>query len=202
MSAALAQPPVGSKIETIADAGGLHLTLPVTKPSLLRWLPALFLLGWMAGWAVGWWSAFSALFLKDKGPTGGGTVFLAGWLIAWTAGGVMAMLALYRLLQKPRPATLLLTPELLRYDPGVQPLDFTNWAQQQRRQNPLTAFRSKPTAIMPRAEAGEPKLARVGEELRLTIDHGVQRVAVGESLSEPELEWLAEILRRWKSAAQ
>ena len=38
-------------------------------------------------------------------------------------------------------------------------------------------------------------LERIGERLRLSFDYGVERVEIAEALSEPEKEWLYEVLQ-------
>ena len=44
------------------------------------------------------------------------------------------------------------------------------------------------------------RLERLGERLRLTMDHGPDRVEFGDTLGEPEKEWLAGVLRQWRGA--
>jgi hypothetical protein len=39
------------------------------------------------------------------------------------------------------------------------------------------------------------RLERIGERQRLTFDHGRERIEVGKTLSEPEREWLYQIIK-------
>jgi hypothetical protein len=54
---------------------------------------------------------------------------------------------------------------------------------------------SRPTEVM-RAAAGEIRLEHVDDRLRLSIDHGPERVEIGETLGAPDKEWLAGVLRQ------
>jgi hypothetical protein len=56
--------------------------------------------------------------------------------------------------------------------------------------------RGKPRNL-PRQAVGKIVLERVGERQRLSVDVGADRVEIGPWLTEPEREWLADVLRAW-----
>jgi hypothetical protein len=51
---------------------------------------------------------------------------------------------------------------------------------------------------LPKEDLGEIVLERVAGQVRLRYDVGAERIEIGRCLSEPEKEWLAEVLREWQ----
>jgi hypothetical protein len=52
---------------------------------------------------------------------------------------------------------------------------------------------------IPQDEIGEIRLEWIGMRQRLTIDHGADRIELGQMLREPEREWLLNVLQEWIS---
>ena len=51
---------------------------------------------------------------------------------------------------------------------------------------------------LPKEELGQIVVERAAGQLRLRYDVGADRIEIGRYLSEPEKEWLAEVLREWQ----
>jgi hypothetical protein len=174
---------------------------------IARYAAAAFLGFWLCGWAVGEFFAIGMLLsmvfgiggIGFQGPAGGGelcvSLFLFGWLGGWTVGGAAAIYAFYSLVRPRQPERLVFGPDALDYDPGTSLLWPPN--RQEMRQNPFAMWKQARARRIPRAQAGKVLVERVGERQRLTIDVGAERVEIGPSLSEPEREWLADVLRAW-----
>ena len=119
------------------------------------------------------------------------------WLGAWLVGGGFALLYVGRLVRPARGARLRLHNDRLLYDPGWTPL--TAMARAQRPS--LATMLQVPARVeVTRVGAGEVRLERLGEHLRLTMNHGPDRVDFGDTLGEPEKEWLAGVLRLWRAS--
>jgi hypothetical protein len=51
---------------------------------------------------------------------------------------------------------------------------------------------------LPKEELGQIVAERAAGQLRLRYDVGADRIEMGRYLSEPEKEWLAEVIRDWQ----
>jgi len=109
------------------------------------------------------------------------------------------MRAAYSLLRPARSGRLVLTPDQLVYLPPSAALNSDAVALSKAKARWRALFSSPAEIIILRAEASEPRLERIGELLRLTVDRGAARFVIGETLTEPEMEWLSAVLDRWKS---
>ncbi|MFN8642368.1 MAG: hypothetical protein U0802_12205 [Candidatus Binatia bacterium] len=110
----------------------------------------------------------------------------------------MAMLTVAAMLRPARDETLRIYDDRLVHDPGATPVNPFSWGHmtgQRRFWGEL--FKRRRRTEIPRRGAGEIKLDRVGERLRLSVDQGADRTEIGKPLREPEKEWLAGILREW-----
>jgi hypothetical protein len=166
---------------------------------MFRYAIAAFLIFWLCGWAFGLLAAGKEL-LSGHGPRS----FLIPWLAVWTLGGVFAGMFLYLLLRPQSPESVMLGHDEFVYDTGsAAPVFFYNPAWMFRHRNAMTnpfslLFQKRKTYAMARSECPEFVLEGIGEEQRLRFDSGVERVVIGESLSEPEREWLAGVLQEWR----
>jgi hypothetical protein len=200
MNRAIPKPPDGSCFVLDLDESGQPLLswLPPNASPWFRWLPAAFICFWLCSWAAGEAFAVGALvgLIASGAFDGFGAFFLLAWLGGWTVGGVMAIIALVKLVRKPRPASLALGADLLRYDPGTAQL---NWQHFSRNGTDAAAsfWRTPKVREIPRSRIGKVLLDRVGERQRLTLTCGAERIEIGQSLREPEREWLAEVLQAW-----
>lgn len=203
---ALAPLPDGSRIEIERAFEDLQLSWPHPPGPIWMKLPmGLFLCLWLCGWAVGEVFAITILAAGMFGggqilnAPGGGGVFVTGflllWLTMWTIGGATAIWTLVNLVRPDAPARLTLGVDTLAYHPGRH----FNFPQHFAGQGFKQGWPSSPTAFtVPRGEIGAIKLDFVGDRQRLTIDRGVVRLEIGMTLSEPEREWLAEVITAWK----
>lgn len=169
---------------------------------VFRYFPMIFLGFWLCGWAAGEVFAIGALtgiFGGGAMAQGGGipaTLFLCVWLCLWTLGGSAAIYMFVTLIRGPRPERIVLGSDSLYHDPGMSIMfppnryDFSQW-------NRMMPWNRGKRRTMTREAVGNLKLERVGERQRLTVDVGAQRVEIGTSLTEPEREWLADVLRTW-----
>jgi hypothetical protein len=97
--------------------------------------------------------------------------------------------------RSPRPARLTFGQHEMLLDPGRSRTFrekgmFADW---------LTLISDGPPPRRLTLEKMEQlRIDRLGVRQRLTIDVGAERVEIGASLTEPEREWLAEVIVAWK----
>ena len=194
---AVSAPPAGSAITVQRAPDHSALSWHSPKGSILRYGIGLFMICWLGGWA---WALVTVggqlLGAESKEPR----LFLVFWLGAWIIGGGMAMVMLTRLFRPARDERLLVYHDRLVHDPGSVPFDPFLWGGADRWRLWVEAFKRRRRTEIMRQGAREPKLERVGERLRLSIDHGAERTEIGEFLREPEKEWLLGVLREWRAA--
>ena len=61
-------------------------------------------------------------------------------------------------------------------------------------------FRRRKVIELAKNEFGRVVLDRAGERQRLYFDHCADRGEMGESLREPEREWLATVIQQWQDS--
>jgi len=176
------------------------MTLSWTKPNggFFRYVIVLFLLFWLCGWLFGLVSVVKQL-LSDSGPN----TFLLIWLCGWTVGGLFALATVYLLLRPQKPESITFGPYSLTYNTGSPALDFMNPYYMMRNKrnlpNPFSLlFRKAKQYEFTRGDCPEFLLEGLGDAQRLRFDDGAERVVIGEYLSEPEREWIAEVLTGWR----
>jgi hypothetical protein len=191
-------PPKNSQINMKSERDGVTFYWKKPDGGPFRYFIAAFLLFWLFGWCAGFVAAGKGL-LSEKGPSG----FLAFWLAGWTLGGAFACAMLYLLLRPQKPEAVTLGRNRFSYDTGSCPVNFMNpWYMMHKKQtvmNPISmVFQKRKTYEYARAEGPEFVLEGMGDDQRLRFDDGADRVVIGESLKEPEREWLAGILTDWR----
>lgn len=188
--------PARGIIEEREEWDGLRLSWPHPAAGTGRFGTAAFLMFWLCGWAFGW------VMVAGTIAAGKGNLFLFGWLGAWTIGGGAAIRALWLLLRRPRPESVVLGWDALAYDPGTSPAHALQrnscWTANTRGTPEASYDRIKKRNRIPKDELGKFVVDRVGERQRLTFDWGAQRVEVGSCLGEPEREWLQAVLEAWR----
>jgi len=185
-------PPEGSRIQIDLESGFQKLIIPHGSGGIVRYLIAAFVLFWLGGWAFGWFSAASEL-LKNKGQ-GPADLFLLFWLGAWTVGGILAFFFLFRVLRPSVPETLILSQPSITYDSGVAPFQFSfSFRSQMDFWKKLFQRRMKPEFDPMQIQTL--KLREFDTGNRLTIDQGNKRIEIAAAASEPEREWLCELLK-------
>ena len=190
--------PKGSRIEIKKGFDGITLFWKKPSGGTFRYLIVGFLLLWLCGWLVGFVTVGRAL-LAGKEDTG----FLAVWLVGWTLGGVFAMVLIYLLFRPQVPESVTLERKRLKYDTGTAPMYFLNpyWILSRKQHvNPFSMlFQKRKTYEFDKSDCPEFVLEGLGDDQRLRFDDGADRVVIGESLKEPEREWLAEVLTTWRA---
>jgi len=188
------EPPEGSAIRVDRDIYSSVYSWYNGKSSVLRYLIAVFFLVFLGFWFVGEIHAIHSL-MKDDMPLFG-RLFTLFWLGGWTIGGIVIMYLIYNLVKPLKPASLKLSAGSIRYETGTEPFDFFMWDYRQRKEsfNFFKGFRNKVYEVE-NANMQNLRLERIGERQRLSFDYGAQRVEIGKSLTEPEREWLYEVLK-------
>lgn len=191
--------PSGSVIEEREELDGVKLfwRLPSGGPG--RFAGAAFIAFWLCAWAFAWVMSANQL------AHGRANIFLVGWLGAWTVGGGVAMWTLWRLVQPTRPESVTLSEDVLVHDPGSSSVDAVHryGIRPYQRSWPQGGWGPPPTRNRKRVavlkdDLGKFVLDRVGERQRLSFDRGADRIEIGESLREPEREWLWRVLEGWR----
>jgi hypothetical protein len=185
-------PPEGSKIQIHLESGFHRLIIPHSTGGIMRYLVAAFILFWLGGWAFGWFSAASEL-LKNKGQ-GPADLFLISWLGGWTVGGIFVFYFLFRVLRPSVPETIILSQPSITYDSGVAPFQFSfSFRSQMDVWKKL--FQKRLRTEFDPIQIQTLKLREFDTGNRLTIDQGNKRLEVAAGASEPEREWLYELLK-------
>ncbi len=211
--------PQDSAISVEQEGDSVILSWPAAERSWLNWLPAAFLLFWLAGWAAGECFAVWALFFSDAPwPV---RIFLTVWLAGWTFGGATAMLQVYRLVGPTRPARLKLTRHELDYLPErpAKTVDLGQLAQQRsaspdESESDLSSSKASPRQSVMGSLFGAGKPFRCeradlaifqleheaeGNRLRLITIHKNKPLEIGCSLNLIEdREWLCALLNDWQ----
>lgn len=200
---AIAPLPPKSRIQI--EREGDQLELVWSHPKNDNWVKIP--LGLVLVVAIGFW-AICGLFLLtiliagilnapnvDKVPPSIVAVF--GFLVIAIMGicfaSIPAISLLARVMSRDRPARLSLGAETLHFDPGRRFVLPNHW-QPDRHANWPTP---PPERTLSRSKLSGIQLAYAGDRQRLSIDHGIERVEIGESLHLPDREWLCEVLRAW-----
>lgn len=183
----------GSKIQVEHESGYQKLVLPQPSGGIVRYFVSAFLLCWLGGWAFGW-IAVALQLLKGTG-NGSADVFLIFWLGMWTVGGIFAILVLYKSLRPSVPETLVLSKPYLVYDSGIAPFKFA-FGHRSQMDMLKKLFQRRIKTQFDQSQLKTLKLREFEGGNRLTIDQGSKRLEIGTGASEPEREWLHELLQK------
>ena len=190
--------PNNSIFEIDNDFDGVQISWKTGGPGPVKYLVVAFLLVWLGGWSFGLISVIKQISTSS----GASNYFLIFWLCGWSVGGLFAMLAVYTLLKPSVPESVTLHKYRLVYNAGSG--FFRNFNPQKMRQqrSPVNLlkflFPKKKVCEYSRTECPEFILEGAGLEQRIYFDDGAERIEIGDNLKEPEREWLADILTRWK----
>lgn len=192
------EPPKNSQIQIRSELDGITLFWKKPSGGPVRYFIAAFVIFWLCGWCAGFGFAVRQL-LSGQGPR----AFIAFWLAGWTLGGIFAGGMVYLLLRPQRPESVALERDRFRYDTGSAPMDFMNPYWMLRGKDGLNAlsrlFQKRKIYEVSRSECPEFVLEGLGDDQRLRFDDGADRIVIGESLKEPEREWLAQVLSAWRT---
>lgn len=187
-------PPENSIIKVESLPEGLKLSWPLPS-GMGRFFVVGFLCFWLCGWAFGEVMVFRELL------AGRANLFMFVWLGGWTVGGLFAFLSVWNALKPMQPESVQLSFDSFTHSPGFAPLSM---GMKQDREN-MPSFKNLIRAAVPvtlnrQQLAGGFVLDRVGERQRLRYDQGAQRTEIGSVLSEPEREWLHQLLVQWRGS--
>lgn len=193
--------PAGSRIEVVEDGEDVTYRWERPDPKILRWLiTGVFVvqISVVLGFAIP--DMIGQMQRQGAAP--------AEAIIGATVFGVFALLGVvmfYFLLRKGLPERMMLGRDSFRYDPGRQ-CALTAWLNpwfMMKYSDPSEAFtkffRRRKSVELAKGELGRVVLDRAGERQRLYFDYGADRIEIGESLREPEREWLATVIQEWQN---
>jgi hypothetical protein len=189
-------PPEGSSIQVQDDIDSTTYIWSNGKKSWTQFPIAGFMMCWLGGWTFGGYMAVTqALFAKDMPLFG--RIFIMFWLGGWLFGEIAVCYALYNIFRPLMPAILILNRLSAEYQTGTKPFDYFNSSRNHLfGQRPkLFQNRKNKTYLLGHKELSHLRLDFAGDRQRLIFDKGIERVEIGEMLSEPEREWLYEILK-------
>jgi hypothetical protein len=192
--------PANSQIQARSDLDGMTLFWKKPGAGPARYIVVGFLCFWLTGWFGGLVFAGRQLIVGE-GPR----LFLAAWLTAWLFGGLFAGGMVYLFIRPQKPESVKLERYRLVYDAGTPSLHAMSPHYMMRKKQSLMGpwallFRKRKTYEFSRSECPEFVLEGLGDEQRLRFDDGAERVTIGEFLTEPEREWLAQVLEAWRNA--
>jgi hypothetical protein len=183
----LVRPPQGSAITVVSNGSNATISVPPRKRSGAAYFVGAFILFWLGGWAFGEVTAINMLL---NGPPASAKLFMVFWLCAWSVGGAAALLFVRRILQRPVPETITLEAGGLVHDPGVPPVQF----EMSRRLPWSEIFPRRTVARIDRRGLETLRLREADAGNRLTVDSGVDRIALARAATDIEREWLYRAL--------
>lgn len=187
-------PPKGSRLKVDFDGRHQKIMIPHKSGDVLRWFIGCFYLFWLGAWLNGWIFAASVIF----NPNSSSSVifFHFFWLGGWTLGGAMVMWMLYRFFRPSVPETIILSDLGMSYDSGTAPLVFPYGMGESKAEFWEKMFPTRIRAVFNQNQIRTLKLREFDSGNRLTIDNGSQRIDIAAGASEPEREWLFDVLKR------
>jgi len=191
--------PTRSTIEEFEEVDGITYQWDRPDPTILR----RFIMGvTFIQFGVIFGLVIPAMFgqaIQQQGPFPVEIVFFFGLFV------LISVVPTYFGLRKGLPERVTLRRDSIRYDPGRQS-SLSLWANpwfMMKYNDPSEAFaklfRRRKVIELAKTEVGRVVLDRAGERQRLYFDHGADRVEIGESLREPEREWLATVIQEWQT---
>jgi hypothetical protein len=196
MSMKKLEPPQNSQIEIDSNLKEMTLFWKKSNGGAFRYCIILFLCLWLCGWALGLVSVGGTLFSGE-----GASPFLIIWLVMWTFGGVFAIVMAYLLLRPQVPESIKLMHDQLIYDTGSTSMNMNPYHMMKKKHlemNPFSMlYQKRKTYALSKFECPEFILDGLADDQRLRFDLGADRIIIGETLKEPEREWLHEVLKEW-----
>ncbi len=173
------KPPAGSRISIDTDGPNPIIVIPAPNNPITPIAGLVMALWLFAGIPV-------SLSTASRVLSGHGTMFLVFWAGLWTLGCVLSAYAVYRVLRRPVPGTLILKPDELCYDSGFIPL---------LRKGRQFSFPKRIRINVDRQQLQSLRLrGNVVGEWRLTVDVGADRVDIAPNVSGVERDWIARLL--------
>ncbi len=158
-----------------------------------RFLILVLMFIWISGWVFGFYSVGKQLLIENN------NWFLYFWFIGWTIGGLIAMYKFFLLIRPRKPEKIVLNIDYVEFNVGTDPFKGIKIRGFEDNENDDSfPAHSKKNYKMLKNQIGEVRLERVVEKQRLSIDYGAERIEIGHYLTEPEREWLFQVLNDWK----
>lgn len=191
------EPPEGSKIDIERDIDSTRYIWQEGKKSIGHYLVLAFMCFWFCGWTVGGFAGVFILIITTVGFFTGkipifAPLFALFWLGAWTIGEIVVFKTLYFTLGPQKPSVLTLSNRGITFETGTRSPNLAP-RKYQKRLFSFKEFKNR-TFSLGASEVETLKLNRTGEKQRLSFDHGAERIEIGDILTEPEREWLYNIL--------
>ncbi|OHB52669.1 MAG: hypothetical protein A2Y12_03150 [Planctomycetes bacterium GWF2_42_9] len=191
------EPLQGSCIKAYRDIHSTTLTWMNGKTGIIQYPVALFMIFWLGGWTFGGFMAAKELFTGEQMPLFA-RGFLLFWLGGWAFGECAVIYALCNILKPLKPSKLILSNDNIEFQTGTKALNpFGDWTyQKSNRKKPkfFSTFKNKLYKFKP-GEINNLKLDYTGDNQKLTFDIGAERIEIGPTLTEPEREWLYNIIK-------
>jgi len=153
--------------------------------------PMLFL--WLCGWTCAGISLIQKLLADPISWSK-----RISWLIGWFVGEAVVISILYFILRPKKPSVLTLSPGYFEYETGTRPFDIISGIKGNQPIKELWALYKglgNKTYRIKEPEAKMLNLERIGERQKLFFVCEGRRIEIGDSLSEPEREWLYAIMK-------
>ncbi|MDH4240787.1 MAG: DUF2244 domain-containing protein [Phycisphaerae bacterium] len=191
------EPPEGSKINIERDIDSIRYNWQEGKKSIGHYLVLAFMCFWFCGWTVGGFVAIYIFIVTvvayfiNKVPIFA-PLFVLFWLGAWAIGEILVFKTLYYALRPKKPSVLTLSNRGITFETGTSSPILAQ-RQYHRKAFSFKKFKNR-TFDLGMNETETLRLESIGEKQRLSFDHGAERIEIGETLTEPEREWLYNVL--------
>jgi hypothetical protein len=188
------EPPVGSKIRVEWTMDDTTFVWKDKGGGIGRYARAGFVLFWLCLWML---TAIRGVSEITERLSKGDVCFPLLFTFLWMMFGVFGLSDLYHTLRPEKPTVLTLSPGHIEYKPGIPRVrsEVLRYDRSRRRSGFFGRARKESLKVQT-TEMTNLRLERIGESKRLSFDYGANRVIIGLSLSDPEKEWLYQILRK------
>lgn len=189
----------------VGQHGGTEISwglfeLPPAMRKLLVWFPYIFYFAW----GYGLWRVGSALLqsvshgssVASGGVFLGATMFQLVWLALWLFAGIALFKLLAVMPRLAQPNFLVLSPDVLRYEPSVEG-DYMPEAAQRGEAMPRLPFRAGRPRAVARSDIRDVEVITVGGTPQLAVYTAEENFFVGLGLEEADVRRLERELRRW-----
>ncbi len=151
----------------------------------------LFLMFWLGGWVVG--EIFAVKQILEDMVNKNIDFDIVFWLAGWTIGGTFALVQLFNLFGPIKCSRLVfMSGNAFLFEQGSYLRRFIDSNGNEQK----NVKRGKKHGVFEHNQIANLQIERVGERQRLTNDYKSNRIEVGKGLSEPEREWLYNLLKK------
>jgi len=190
------EPPLGFKIQVEETLRGTTYSWRDEESTSAKFKRVIFHLLIVCG------AVFFGLFVLNQLTSGSEEAppyFLWGMFVFCVLMALFNLSLIYSKLKGPKPYILTLSPGSIHYQVGTLSessidMELRNVRSLNEAITMCKKYRKRNLNIET-SKIANLKLERVGEKQRLSFDYEADRIEIGETLSEPEREWLYEILK-------